>query len=470
MAIQKEETTLYRVVKFEIKPTLEQIALLRKISDNLWLVWDEALAERQKRFDTHVAPLYEALKAARERQDTAETSRLRELLKSAYKEAQVTLFDQINALTARRACDTGFASVPRNWQEETLDTLDGAFKSFVALRKNGDPQARPPRLRSEWYFCEIPGRSSFSIRNGTMIELAPNIFGKGALSWPIPQEYQGIMLARAAKVKKFTLYRDERDMREKGRWWISLAYEIPKPVVKPFVPAEAVYVALGASSIGIVSPKGEATIPLWRSDKSWMPEIKTLETRIDHPSSGTNVHALTKGSRAWRRRQKARRTMFALIGTQQKQNRREIVADLLGIRDARIAKATQDQRDNKEGLARFLQVEDALQENLSDEVFGYGVHFVVSDLVVRSKPGKLADSSKKERGGALGLNWSAQNTGSIAYLVQWLEEKAKEYGGTVRKHRLPAERVPGGIGHENKIPMARALRDDFLRSFKQDAA
>jgi len=419
----EKDDVLYRVVKFEIKPKEDQLAILRRISDNLWLVWDEALAARQRNFDTHIAPIYEAIKLATQQQDTALVKELRETLKAAYKEHPLTLFDQINALTPRRESDKGFASTPRNWQEETLDTLDGAFKSFVELRKNSDPKARPPRLRSEWDFNEIPGRSGFSIRGGR-ITLAPNIFGKGMLSWKIPQDYQGIMLSRATKVKKFTLYRDEHDMRKSGRFWISIAYEIPKPAMKPFVAEQAVYVSLGASSIGIVSPHGEETIPLWRADKHWKPRTDSLSERMDD---------CTKGSRKWRKRMEARQKMFRIMASQQKQDRREIVAiDLLHL---------------------------------------HGVHFVVSDIVVRSKPGHIADSSQKDRGGALGLNWSAQNTGSIAYLVQWLEEKVKEYGGTVRKHKLPPELIPAaGIGHENKITMAHALRDHFLSSYSEQAA
>jgi hypothetical protein len=437
---KEKEDVLYRVVKFEIKPTPEQLTLLGKISDNLWLVWDEALAQRQKNYETHIAPFYEAIKEAEKRQDREAVVHLKADLRAALKAHPLTFYDQVNALTPRREQDSGFASVPRNWQEETLDTLDAGFKSFVALRANQDPKARPPKLRSAWHFCEIPGRSGFSIRKDEIV-LAPNIFGKEMLRWPIPQEYQAFMLARASKVKKFTLYRDPSDMREKGRFWISLAYEIPRPKTKPFNPGEAVYVSLGASSIGIVSPRGEEVIPLWRADKHWMPLTDaitlSLEGKVSPLAPRPVMRPIQKNSKKCRKLQAKRRKMFGIMGNQQKQDRREIVAI------------------------------DLLEAAIEDEIFGHGVHFVVSDLIVRSKPGKLADGSKKERGGVLGLNWSAQNTGSIAYLAQWLEEKAKEYGGTVCKHKLASALVPAeaGIGHENKILMARALRDDFLRSF-----
>jgi len=419
----QEKDVLYRVVKFEIKPDDAQLAILRKASDGLWLVWNEALEARQKLFDEFIAPIYERMKEASKAQDADRLTELRKELGGAYREHKITLYDQINALTPRRTNDKAFASVPRNWQEETLDTLDGAFKSFLALRKNGDPKARAPRIRNEWDFCEISGRYGFKVIGGKEVALScDNLSGGIPLIFGIPEDYQQVMLARASAVKKFTLYRDERDMRKPGRFWISLAYEIPKPEVKPFVPEEAVFVSLGASSLGIISPKGEEVVALWRPDKHWKPKIDAIEERMKRCAK--------KGSRKWHRLNGARLKMLRLMAAQQKLDQREVVAR---------------------------------------ELLRHGVHFVISDLVVRSKKGKLADASNPDRGGALGLNWSAQNTGSLGYLAQWLEEKAQEHGGTVRKHKLL--KVPQGLptGHENKIPMVRALRDDFLRSYRRAA-
>lgn len=402
---KKNEAVLYRVVKFEIHPNAEQLALLRQVSDNLMLVWNEALEERQRLFTQHHFPLYEAMKTAGEH----ELVKLRAALKAAYVEHRVTLFDQINALTPRRRKDEGFARVPRNWQEETLDTLNGAYSSFLALRKNKDMDARPPRLRGAWDFHEIPGRHGFKILPGFFV-LSPG--GNKSFSFPIP-EHQQKKLADALRVKKFTLFRDERDMRKPGRFWISVAYEIHKMKEIPFDPNSAVYVSLGASSFGVVSPKGEEVLSLWRPDKYWKPKIDAVEARMQR---------CAKGSKTWHKRNAARLTMLRRMAFQQKQDQREAVArDLLR----------------------------------------HGVHFVVSDVSIRSKKGKLADASKQERSGSLGLNWAAQNTGSMAYLVLWLEEKAKERGGSVRRHRLTGV-LPLGQGEEVKIPMARALRESYI--------
>ena len=126
---------LYRTEKFEIKLTRNEFYSLLEVSKVLHRVFNEALAERQQLFNEHLSPLYTTLK---EVVDGDEIKDIKGKIRKAYSEHSVTLFDQINALTSKRRADETFASVPRNWQEETLDQLDGAYKSFVTLRKNGD--------------------------------------------------------------------------------------------------------------------------------------------------------------------------------------------------------------------------------------------------------------------------------------------------------------------------------------------
>ncbi len=412
MAKGATKDVLYRVVKFQIFPDRKQLKYLRRVTRNLGRVYNEALHHRQTVFDQNIAPLYEELKAAK-----GEAERVIELksqIKAAYKDHAVTLFDQINALTQKRK-DVSFGSVPRNWQEEVLDALNGAFASFMALRKNGDLDARTPRPRIEGQFHEIPGRSGFKIlRENDILKIRLG----GWCTFPIRgKDWQQKELTRALAIKKFTLYRDERDLSKPGSYWVSIAYEITRPDTTPFVPTQAVYIALGASYLGIISPeRGEDVISLWRPDHHWKPKIDVLDERIKRS---------VKGSRSHKRRLAARRKMFGVMGAQQTLDHREIVIH---------------------ELIRYHK----------------GKHFVVADLPIRSKKGGLADSFKAGRGGSLGLNWAAQNTGSIAQLVDWLAEKAQENGGMVHKHRLIGTFPPSG-GAENKILIARALRDDFLR-------
>jgi len=414
----QNKEVLYRVVKFEIRPTKEQEAVLKEVSDNLRHVWNKALEERQVNFDENIAPLYVRIKKARAESNLSEEKEVRHLLKEAFSKHRISLFDQINGLTKKRE-NPEFGSVPRNWQEETLDTLDGSFKSFMSLRKNGDVDARPPRIRNEGFFVEIPGRFGFKIKDSKDFVLRCGDIGKEMeFVFPI-SSYQQFMLGKASRVKKFILYRDERDMSKSGKFWISIAYETAPFEKVAFSPRTAVYVSTGASSLGFIGYQKEGVIFLWRSDKHWKPKIDSVIERMKgHRES----------SRKWHKLNGAKRSMQKRWANQQKIDRREVVVELLR----------------------------------------HGTHFVVTDYVIRSKEGKLADGKKPERGGSpKGLNWSAQNTGSIGYLVQWLEEKSKERGGTVIKHKLILDEPPEAEGHQNKIWMARKLKEDFLKSLER---
>lgn len=406
MAKGEKKAVLYRAAKFPIYPTIQQEELLLEISENLRLVWNQALSERMLALAS-----YRKQKVLRY---TVIASAIAEALGDTPATAikMPTLFDQINALTQKRENEK-FGATPRNWQEETLDRLDGSFKSFFSLVKNGDVNARPPRERSQNFFQVIPGRSGFAVKNG-FIEFASNIFGKGALRFKIPK-YQQELLATGTS-KKFVIARDIADLSKESGWSISVVYEVPQPKSLPQEAEKVAYLALGASSVGIVGNGVELVLPFWRPDKHWKEKAEEIEARIKKSN-------LVKGSLAWKRLMAARKKIFGLMREQQRQNHREMVARLLRV----------------------------------------GSHFVVTDYVVRSKQGKLADGGDSDRSGSTGLNWAAQNTGSFLDFVMHLEEKVKEVGGSVRKHRLITSPPRGiGIGHCNKIAMAKHLRSEFL--------
>lgn len=416
---KKNDNILIRTVTWPVDVDDEQLHILRKVSDHHWQLWGEAIEERQQAFEMHLASLYAELKTATERKDATEVKRLKAAFSAGFK-YMPDVVKQINALTSRRGRDPVFARMPRNWQEETLKIVEGAYKSFMALRKAGDTDARPPRRRSEWEFCEIRGRTGFRVLGDALALSLGGFAGCEKLLFPI-KSYQRAQLALAqekGRLKSFSLYRKPRDMREDGRFWISVSFELPRPEAEPFNPQSAVYVALGASYIGVVSPAGEETIALWRPDRYWKEEIDHLDERMK---------AQTKGSRRWQKRNAAKQKKFRKMAGLQKHDRRNLAVELIE---------------------------------------QHGIHFVVSEVVVRSKKGRLADGSKPERGGALGLNWSAQNTGSFQMFVAQLREKAREHGGSLREHRIPRDAVPDGdlMSREKKTPMARALRDSFLRS------
>lgn len=407
MAKGEKKAAPYRAAKFPIYPTASQEILLVQISENLRRVWNEALSERMDALANH--------RKHKVLSYTVVAGAVAEVLKkNTDQEIKMpTLFDQINMLTKKRE-DRNFGGTPRNWQEETLDRLDGSFKSFFALVKNGDFDARPPRERGQNFFQVIPGRSGFAVKGG-FIEFAPNSFGRGALRFKVPK-YQQDLIATGTP-KKFVIARDTADLSKESEWSISVVYEIPQPEMLSREADKVVYLALGASSVGVIAgTTTELTIPFWRPDKHWKGKVGEIEERIKKSN-------LVKGSCAWRRLIGARKKVFGLMRKQQRQNHREIVAKLLRI----------------------------------------GKHFTVTDYVVRSKKGKLADGHDIGRGGRLGLNWAAQNTGSFLDFVTHLEEKVREVGGSVTRHRVTTSPPRGiGIGHHNKVAMAQHLRQEVL--------
>jgi hypothetical protein len=468
----KKLDIIYRAVKFEIHPTLQEKKEITVVSESLRTLFNGALEERQHAYE-YIAPVNSALKAAKSKQITSwetfiawcekertraeeyartapgkndayahhcrrtkkkaialqqegvpfEVSALEEKRDEAYQKHGVSLYDQINALTARRAQDKAFEAIPRNWQEETLDKLNAAYTSFITLIGKGDPDARPPKKYPEGIFCEIPGRYGFKINGSIMI------FTRRRKEWLrvfIPM-HQCTILERAReecknypknnfRYNKFTLFCTENASNGNQRFWVAIAYQMNCPEKQKVTRRNTVFVALGASSIGVSTEEGEQVIKLWRPDFRLKPEIDAVTARMKK---------CQKGSRIWKKRLRARRKTFQRLAYQQKQHHREVVQHLLKL----------------------------------------GTHFVVNELVIRSKRGKLADSAKAKRGGSPhGLNWAAQNTGNIASLVAWLQIKVSEKGGSVRKVRLHLNHsnAPRKKGHDNKLDMVRLLREQYL--------
>lgn len=447
----KKAPVLVRVVKFEIKPSEAQMSTLQKTSDNLRDIWNTALKSRQVFFHKNLKPLYKELRKASKDGNKDLVKKLKSDITEVYTKAPVYHVtgaperSQASWLTKMRKEKSDYEAVPCMWQQETLKALEGSFKSFAQLRNKGDLTARPPLMKSEHAFCELQGLAGWkliadgagispqkpvsSIQQKTLAEsrlvsirLAPGkgLPGGADITFPIPP-YQQHILSQAVKLNKFTLYRDK-----KKRFWISIAYSMPIPDQVELIPERVVFLTLGASYIGVVSPLGEETINLWRSDKHWMPKIEAEKLRLK-PKKVSNLSNFAfddcqKGSRKWKQCTRNINTMYEKMRLQQLQHHREIIATKLK---------------------------------------RHGVHFIVAEhSPIRGKKGRLANKKYSTRTGTLGLNWSVQNTGSLAQLRQLLEQKVAEWGGSVQSLRL--ENYPSGDARAKKIPAAKALRKQYL--------
>ena len=346
------------------------------------------------------------------------------------RDKELMLKHQINSLTKIRKKDKSFSNIRRTCQEETLKTLHGAWFSFMMLRAGGDKDALPPGEREDaGFFHAIPNRTAFSkkkLKKG-ILEVRLGDFME-PLVFPIPiwdekESWLRKRFERACQFRQVILSRvslegsrREPDLSKPGRFKISIAYDVPKLPKKPICSNNTVYLAVGASYLGIVSYFGEFWTRMPRPDFHWKPLIDSVSER-----SKKSI----KGSQSWKRRMSARANMFATMARQQKQH------------------------------GQYEVVQWLLES---------GVHFVVTHLVVRSKEGALSDASKSERGGPLGPNWAAQNTGNIGNLLAVLTEKVKECGGSVIKREPPLlsrrqRKLPPGV---RKIELARKLKEEFL--------
>ncbi len=421
---------LYRVAKFEIVPNSEQLDAINVISENLKALWNMSVTARTEAYNTHLAPIYVQIHTAQNERRKDAVKKLKAQLKEAKQHPDVknnanAFAQQKHILTPIRGQQPEFARVPRAWQNDCLVTLDASFKSYYQLKNRGDPKAKHPRAKDDGRFQEISSRDPKTFR------LAPDmssvtlpckkVAANDVMTFPIPP-YQQEQL-RQGEAKKFTLYRS-RD----GRYWMSIAFAIPAPEALDHI-AERLggnvgFIALGTTSIGVLIPTDdgwiEGVVDVPRPDLHWKPRIDSVSARMRKLYRKDREQQ----SRRYNRMKNARRIMFETLRAQQQKSQREFVQRLLSMAGPR--------------------------------------HFVVTELIVRSKQGKLADSKKSDRRGTLGKNWSSQNTGWLANMLAWLRIKTQEHGCSVKIFKVQPPHPRHGNFHDRKIAMVRLLRDQYL--------
>jgi hypothetical protein len=421
---------LYRTAKFEVKPNDAQLHALLNISEVMRRIWNLASTEREDIYTNHFAPIYTAIKSADESGNKKCIAKLKKELRQAMKDNAVSGMSQgKNLLTPLRRSDESVAYVTRKWQEGTLFDLEGAMKSYFRLKKNGDPKARRPRCKPEGWFQEITCKGGFKLNaDVSAITLAcKKVASNDVMTFPIPKYQQSQLGSGIAK--EFTLYRDERDLGKPGRYWMSISFAIPAPEELPSPPEKRVYLALGSSAIAILAPpttpdgewrKELITVP--RPDRYWKPRIDSVSSRMKKLYRKDREQQSIK----YRKLQNSRKEMFKKLQAQQTLAQRTLVQYLL-----RLAP---------------------------------DLHFVVTELVVRSKKGKLANAKDSSRRGTLGQNWSAQNTGWLTNLLAWLKIKASERGSTVQTFRLLPPHPRNEDFATRKQLTAQLLRQRYLES------
>jgi putative transposase len=135
----KRKRLLYDVAKVKIQVTPDQEAVLWQLSNQCRLLYNFALAERNLNYQ--------------ENQTRSEKQ-------------YVSYVQQANALPELKKKFPNYRWVYSKVLQTTLKRLDNDFKSFFALRKNGDLDAQPPGFKGKHWFCTLQyNQSGFKIIN-----------------------------------------------------------------------------------------------------------------------------------------------------------------------------------------------------------------------------------------------------------------------------------------------------------------
>ncbi len=126
----------------------------------------------------------------------------------------LSYIDQQNALPALKERYSEYKWVYSKVLQLVLRTLDANYKSFFALWRNGDSQAKPPKFKGKKYFFTLKyNQSGFTIQDRTL-SLSHNHPSKVHLSFNLAYIPSG-------KIKQIELYHDYAS----DQWFVSLIYE-----------------------------------------------------------------------------------------------------------------------------------------------------------------------------------------------------------------------------------------------------
>jgi putative transposase len=336
--------------KIRIYPTEEQIEVLWILSEKCQSIYNIALADRKDAWHND--------------------------------QRSVKFAEQCLKLTEFKKKNPEYSVVYSKVQQAILKKLDANYRSFFALRKNGDYKAKPPNFRSRKYFQTIPyNQSGFKILRtlyGNRIIFSHNV-NNISLDFGIDKTFPNI--------KQVEIFNDD-PLHGKGKFFISVVYDvIPEPYVD-----NGCYQAIDAGITKIVTGinlKGkfhEIVTP--RPDKYWQPKIDAIKSRRDH------CKGQKKGSKKSRR-------YLRLHDTYRKMER----------------KKHNQLKDFQHKLSRKMV--DNTKANT----------IIIGKLDVK----KMAQSKKLKGKKKKALNRSTQNQGYLSRFIEFLTYKAELIGKRVIK-------------------------------------
>ena len=165
--------------------------------------------------------------------------------------------------------------------QDILKQLEADYKSFYALRDNGDLDAKPPGYKGKKYFTTMHyNQSGFKI-DGTKITFThfyptKNTKDKVDLTFEMEGKINGFT---NKKVKQVTIYQEHKTK----EFYLSIIYEENTPEYYD----NGIYQAIDLGVINLVAAVNShtgktTTIKNKRVDKYWQPKIEEIQSKRDH--------------------------------------------------------------------------------------------------------------------------------------------------------------------------------------------
>ena len=259
--------------------------------------------------------------------------------------------------------------------QNTLRRLDADYKSFYALWKKGDTNARPPNFKGWKYFTTLSYNQSGFKMQGNCLTLSHKHPTKCKLAFNM-----SYMLPIDTKVKQMELFRDRQK-----RWFVSFSYEYAEI---PYVD-NGKYQAIDLGISNLVSAVNLDSkfiqIKNRRADLFWKKKLKVVQSKRDH---------CKRYSRRWKRYHQKYASMKR--------------------------KGANQMRDFQHKISK--QIVTHTKANT----------IIVGDLNVKqmAKKKKTTKSPRLNKANKT-LNHSMQNTGSLSRFIQFLTYKATKIGKKV---------------------------------------
>ena len=337
--------------KNRIYPTKEQLDALWDLSEKCRLIYNFALSERIDNWKEQ-----------------------KELPKKDRK--YITYTQQQDQLPQIKQKYPEYKWVYSKVLQMTLRKLDGSYKSFFSLWKNGYKDARPPKYKGKNYFTILcNNQSGFDIKDN-IISLSHKHPSKTELSfdishYPLKEETQKV---KQAEIKK-----------KKGKWFVSITYEFQEPEYADNGKYQAIDLRV-SNLVSAVNLEGRfVQIKNRRSDLYWKKKLQEMQSKRDH---------CKKYSRRWKK--------YHLKFCRMKM------------------KCANQLKDFQHKISKQI-VENTKANTI-----------IVGDLNVKTMARKKnTTQSPRQNKANKTLNHSMQNTGSLGRFVQFLTYKAKKIGKRV---------------------------------------